>query len=528
VVGLFLDGMGPEIIVESAPKRSFCNTCGYLVHNPCNILSHEHKFLSELAGSAEKGCYFCCLIYRAAVAFCSDWLNVPEKYIGLALECQELNKSLEIVILDDTKQLRLEIFVDADTSPYTEIPCKMQIPQDSGSEACLRRLKNWLEFCQTHHPKCIQSSSPPLPDRVIEVLSSAGHHRLRLKISGGLIGRYVALSHCWGTGSATRPFITTKANIKLHQKRFHWYNLSKTFQDAISISRHLQIRCLWIDSLCIIQDDAEDWGQQASKMSSIYSNATLTIAATRAANGSDGCLSTRSPEKKIGQVLYQQKSTDFYVHLSPPRHYIYSALRGSIEAGIARSHSLYERGWYLQERLLSPRIVQYGVSEMVWICTEMFQCECGFDEATMQSDSLVNMYASPLHIETRATRIRLWTKILEEYTAAKLTNDSDILPALSGLAKIFKTPGNRYVAGIWEQNLTEWLCWQSVKPLFSRHPKQYTAPSFSWASRIRPVLWNLGLSGINETNLVDILGFYTAKQDGQSFGKVTDGFLKVR
>lgn len=64
-----------------------------------------------------------------------------------------------------------------------------------------------------------------------------------------------------------------------------WDKLPSTFQDAITVTRRLGIAYIWIDSLCIVQDDAQDWEREAAKMALIFESAYLTIAATAAPNG---------------------------------------------------------------------------------------------------------------------------------------------------------------------------------------------------------------------------------------------------
>lgn len=72
--------------------------------------------------------------------------------------------------------------------------------------------------------------------------------------------------------------------------------LPQTFQDAIAVTHNLTIRYLWVDSLCIIQDDPQDWQRESSRMASIYGNAYLVFSATHAAQESQGCFSSRSSE----------------------------------------------------------------------------------------------------------------------------------------------------------------------------------------------------------------------------------------
>lgn len=71
-----------------------------------------------------------------------------------------------------------------------------------------------------------------------------------------------------------------------------WASLSKTSQDAINLTRKLGVQSIWIDSLCIVQDDKYDWETESATMAAVYRDAYLTIAVSLAADGSGGCFST--------------------------------------------------------------------------------------------------------------------------------------------------------------------------------------------------------------------------------------------
>lgn len=83
-------------------------------------------------------------------------------------------------------------------------------------------------------------------------------------------GRYIALSYCWG--NTGQQAVTTTANFQARKHGIDIGELPQTFQDAILLARELQVRYLWIDSLCIIQDDENDWETEAPMMSQVYAN----------------------------------------------------------------------------------------------------------------------------------------------------------------------------------------------------------------------------------------------------------------
>jgi hypothetical protein len=117
-----------------------------------------------------------------------------------------------------------------------------------------------------------------LPVRVIDV-GLLGESSIFLHVSRGQRGQWLTLSHCWGKEVPTR---TTMTNIGKISHTLEISSLPPTFQDAILITRKLGYRYLLIDSLCIVQDSSHDWQRESVKMSEVYSNAVLCIAASAA------------------------------------------------------------------------------------------------------------------------------------------------------------------------------------------------------------------------------------------------------
>ena len=111
--------------------------------------------------------------------------------------------------------------------------------------------------CDKNHPHCRYTLSgsrldleTKLPSRVLDIGRACD--TVRLKVMAGQCAKYVALSHCWGGKSQVQ---TTRASFEDHKRGISLHKLSKTIRDAIWVARKLEIRYLWIDSLCIIQDD---------------------------------------------------------------------------------------------------------------------------------------------------------------------------------------------------------------------------------------------------------------------------------
>lgn len=111
-----------------------------------------------------------------------------------------------------------------------------------------------------------------LPKRLIDVGLDQSS-RPRIVDTAGQMGHYAALSYSWGSPRV----VLTKSNIHILQQQIEPSEMPEYWPAAFEVSRSLGIRYLWVDSLCIIQDDPEERTYAISKMFDIFSLATLTI-----------------------------------------------------------------------------------------------------------------------------------------------------------------------------------------------------------------------------------------------------------
>ena len=162
----------------------------------------------------------------------------------------------------------------------------------TGSKNSIALVKRWLETCiQYHDTERCPPEAHVLPTRVLDVGITGQGETVRLHVpDGSEKALYIALSHCW---DPQQIFTTTRANLGQHRDCIALTDLLRTFQEAIHVSRELSVQYLWIDSLCIIQDSIEDWESEAAIMADVYRNALLTIFATKARCGSEGCFAER-------------------------------------------------------------------------------------------------------------------------------------------------------------------------------------------------------------------------------------------
>jgi len=229
-------------------------------------------------------------------------------------------------------------------------PAPVKTIEASLSSEQLEIIGQWISECSVSHSSCAAKSNYDLPTRLLAVHSNT----IKLIHTADLDTnpRYAALSHNWGT----HPFLklTTKS-LKSLMDSITPEDLTRTFRDAVSIARSLCIDYLWIDSLCIIQDSEADWETESASMASVYRGSTITIAASGAADGREGCF--LGPRTHLGRVCVQE------------------IIAGCIKAwDITNDYDsvhnlpLGWRAWALQERLLSPQVLHFAPKTIFWEC----------------------------------------------------------------------------------------------------------------------------------------------------------------
>lgn len=363
-------------------------------------------------------------------------------------------------------------------------------------------LGTWLRECTDNHPKCKQTRSP-LPTRVIAVRSDKEEPFLFETM--GEEAAYIALSHCWGKH---QPLTTTTETLEQRKKGIPLLDVPLTFRDAILVTRKLGIDYLWIDSLCIIQNDQEDWAREAARMCSVYQYATLTISADAAKDGTQGLLKQVSARRFPPAVAlpltggHETNNTVYIREIPVAARELPGELGGSHLVDIQRGEPLFGRAWVLQEWLLSQRIAHFCSGELFWECNTHMQCECripacseAVTQHTPEEGLMRASFFAGRTVEQNRTHARLvWPQVVREFTQRGITKVTDRLPAMSGLAQFAKIHAEEhYLCGLWKSDLPESLLWSlgppprapvgvESKPLKSKRLVPYYAPTWSWAS----------------------------------------------
>ncbi|KAI1091931.1 HET-domain-containing protein [Rostrohypoxylon terebratum] len=324
--------------------------------------------------------------------------------------------------------------------------------------------------------------------------------------------KYAALSYCWGPPEdAKTQFRTEKDTFGNRVAGFKPDATSPTMQDAIEVCRGLGIPYIWIDAVCIVQDDRQDWEREAAQMTDVYRNACLTICTPTSASCRDGFLGSRVSARIPFRSRIDGSVVGFY-NIRPCgvvkdmriAESDYETLDNSDTAPQSMSN-WWKRGWTFQELALSQRVLLFGIklrlvfenkfwSEGDDALTDAVEDEGAF--AGMGGTFAVISVTGALESRENET---MWMSMVEQYTERQLTFESDKLPAIGGLAKIAVLGrGDDYLAGIRRERLHRDLFWipaigldveDKVRPKLSFDelisslitPDPYIAPSWSWA-----------------------------------------------
>lgn len=407
----------------------------------------------------------------------------------------------------------------------------------TGSDGAFELANLWTKRCIAEHEHCRPSTSSAPKDFVPTRLLDVTDNRVKLvesrvNILPGADRTFVALSHCWGLNPIIR---TLKENYNEHLQGIPEAKLSQTFRDAVHATRKLGFKYIWIDSLCIKQDDGGDWAREAETMCDVYQSAILTIAAAHASGGEVGCFAQRD-----GLLLLP-----FYIEVPVPDPVQTIRIQWSSYGRVAEIGGgdpfLYGRAWVLQEQLLSPRMLIFDGVQMRWECLTMHGSEGsimsgvsrhGLHYKHIRSGIMENTeyFDRPSTSDIDATfwalmKHQFWCHIIMDYTHRSMTKSKDRLVAIAGIANALRRhTKSEYWAGLWSDFFAIGLLWHiphnDEKIVASqkgfdldenkkvRHEKPL-APSWSWASLTVPVAYAQN-DTLNYDQICKILGVNVA------------------
>ena len=370
-------------------------------------------------------------------------------------------------------------------------------------EHTLDQIQNWLASCSTvHTSQCGASAALSggfVPSRLVKVKTAGDISDICVVQHQDVIHdreadmRYMTLSYCWGS---EQFLVLNKRTFPDLIKGMPIESLSKVFQEAIQLTRLLDVPYLWIDALCILQDSKEDWESEAGKMAEVYSNSFLNLAASTSTDGSGGLFSTRAKPSVMPWT------TEIDLQITNGSYKSGSSFKGSYLVNynffqsLIDTAPLYKRAWVFQERILAPKTIHFAEDQMFWECPYLVASEVQPNGMSGLPVSMSKCIKDPIRYwnpdsSWNSAVIGFWQALIQDYCPGRLTVSSDKLIAISGIAHEVYLNGNlkpeQYVAGLWAIDLEQQLVWFVHEPGHGRRPKTYRAPSWSWAAVDGPI-----------------------------------------
>ncbi|KAK0649135.1 heterokaryon incompatibility protein-domain-containing protein, partial [Cercophora newfieldiana] len=483
----------------------------------------------------ENNCSFCGIIRQGIQGRCA-----PE---DLELAKNAERGKMRLAVLDDGPEyaLRLEVSLEnlaprlvlqilAPDDAQAALPLQGLVVQQGNAD--MKRLRHWIQNCEEHHhhgEDVSTSKEEPSSWRFIDV------EECRIVLVDTPC-RYACLSYVWGNEKGTQLTTETLSTLEspggLNDASVC---LGKTLSDAIKVTKDIGIRYLWIDALCIVQDDAADKKSRISHMSDIYGNATITIVASTNSRPAEGLPGAGDTSRTQAQVVGKLQGITLIAAFHDAR-----LPHKDIEESAWNS-----RAWTFQERQLSPRAVYFTGSQMHFTCPHEvvfedtvaglsanhrpahlldhsqflgrvhdlmhFICwqdptQYSYPNKTFHIKGLgsesISMMTSDTSIPApiyRATPVprpgggggtlqihgetmwKVYSDAVSMYTRRKMSFQTDALNAFHGVSDLIAQGINSaFWHGLPEYNFDQALLWYPQEPL-TRRTHENASPSWSWA-----------------------------------------------
>jgi hypothetical protein len=314
-------------------------------------------------------------------------------------------------------------------------------------------VKYLLGLCErTHtHNKSFAKDTWWMPTRVLDI----SNRRTRL-VAGSEVEseQYAIMSYCWGAKSHEHQL--TKHNCAKYQEQIPETNLPTTIKEAISLVRLLDIRYMWIDAMCIIQDDDNDWKAESQRMHKTYSSAHICISALQSTSSHAGLYAKREEPQEIKYNMrpWSRRATTF--------------------SSAFKSFPLNQRAWTLQERLLSTRLLHIAAPDFWFECgagiirlNDWYNCN-NINETISSTGTFLGLDAfDKIIAQTSGTMEPIdskilisWYQLILDYCPRRLSFEEDRLVAIEGLKTLYQRYMRcSYFYGIWKSDIYNGLLW---------------------------------------------------------------------
>ena len=406
------------------------------------------------------------------------------------------------------------------TQPDIPEACTAMYCGRNNSKAHAQLMQFWLRECQQKHPNCSNDQQDFMPTRLVHIVRKTEHSLMVNLSQHHPPGTpYCALSYCWGPRKDL--FYLKEDIVEDCEQAFPWDQIPKTLQHAMIIADVIGFSYMWVDSLCIMKDSRTDWLRESAMMSSIYHNATCTIAAERSTSADEGLFDRRFPLHYLPCRILANATHSLFVDSPSLTH-----------LKVTKNTTLKSRAWCFQERLLSRRIIIVGTLGLHWVCkqgeadewspagtasvrildeeaakaqpggvkkqthrkerifgTSMTTLDWKGEPSVADATSARREFEMILEMQPRGSMKdclslhQLWFALVSGYCDGKLTEGTDKLIAIAGVAtRVRSHLRMRYLAGLWQDSLWLDLLWFSKYDPKLPRPSKYRAPTWSWAS----------------------------------------------
>ncbi|KAI1130159.1 heterokaryon incompatibility protein-domain-containing protein [Nemania abortiva] len=394
---------------QRRPKCQVCEKILLVIRQPSN---------GETLGTARQ------ILHNSS---CLHHRHIISDYLQNHLKCAKSDHDHKIDIIRWRKGLARFYSRCASTGELSVSLLPLQMLLDRGTSArgravnskwidpCL--LKQWRRTCDREHGKLCHP--PPLANfaqQTPELLIDVWQQCLVPALPST---DYICLSYVWG-GSA--QFSTLSSNVeKLRQPGAlapanMTQPLSNTIRHAMAVVEMLEGRYLWVDALCIVQDNAGQRHQEIDKMGAIYANAMLTIVAEGGSNA-DSCLFGLrgvSPSRTFDQRTWS----------------LGRGIKVAEMPEVTENSIWGERGWTFQEEILSKRRLILSKNSVRWMC----QCAHWREDVNPSDTSatLEGVDVAPV-LGNTTMGYSLLTSLIEKYNTRTFTFPEDSLDAFTGI-----------------------------------------------------------------------------------------------
>jgi hypothetical protein len=452
-----------------------------------------HDSRKSLEQGLALGCEIChCIASRAprrSGNFRTSFLFSPEKARPLDLWIVECSGLAGLPLRENALRFHIwPVDVSPDTASLHQSAIVASESSYTGSSEWLHLASRWFAECTTHHKYCSRLSEPAwYPRRLLQILDDTV--KLITTTEHDVHGPYFTLSHCWG---GTPPeLMLTPNTVAALEEGVDIASLEHTYRDALTATRSLGVRYLWIDLFCIFQGQdpasVQDWATESMTMDQVYAGSLLNISASHGRDGNTGCFTDVSHIATSTSIVVpwakHEGAEPTYFELAED-----SALHGESDllSTFYRASNVFKRGWIVQERILASRVLHFASKTLVWECCE--------GVATQRRPHVSQRHdAQPLRplpgylgprVEpwSRYELIATWCNAIWTYSRTSLSKpDEDKLIAVQGVTKrIADLMDDSLCYGFLSSTLPHTLCWS--RPPEGRNPEGHTVDNESFPS----------------------------------------------